>query len=156
MVPNAAGRIMTAVYALTPAGKTPLTEAVSQAAKVLDFRVRPGLIVVLTDGEETCGGSPCNLGEQLSAEAAKLTIHIISLRVKGYTWMGEQSALEAKCLAERNGGLYLPVETQDELMDALEKTLGCPMVTLTGARGVLISFTWTLSRLSCGPPRDLL
>ena len=143
---HAAGRIMTAVYALTPAGKTPLTEAVSQAAKVLDFRVQPGLIVVLTDGEETCGGSPCNLGEQLSAEAAKLTIHIISLRVKGYTWMGEQSALEAKCLAERNGGLYLPVETQDELMDALEKTLGCPMVTLTGARGVLISFTWTLSR----------
>jgi Ca-activated chloride channel homolog len=85
--------------------------------------------VVLTDGEETCGGSPCNLGEQLSLEAAKLTIHVISLRVKGYTWMGEQSALEAKCLAERNGGLYLPVETQNELMDALEKTLGCPMVT---------------------------
>jgi Ca-activated chloride channel family protein len=120
---------MTAVDALTPAGKTPLTEAVSQAANVLDFRVQPGLIVVLTDGEETCGGSPCNLGEQLSAEAAKLTIHVISLRVKGYTWMGEQSALEAKCLAERNGGLYLPVETQDELMDALERTLGCPMVT---------------------------
>ena len=32
-------------------------------------------------------------------------------------------------LAERNGGLYLPVDTQNELMDALEKTLGCPMVT---------------------------
>ena len=96
---------------------------------MLDFRVQPGLIVVLTDGEETCGGSPCNLGEQLSAEAPKLTIHVISLRVRGYTWTGEQSALEAKCLAELNGGLYLPVETQDELMDALEKTLGCPMVT---------------------------
>ena len=68
---HAAGRIMTAVYALTPAGKTPLTEAVSQAAKVLDFREQPGLIVALTDGEETCGGSPCNLGEQLSAEACK-------------------------------------------------------------------------------------
>ena len=126
---HAASRIMTAVNALTPAGKTPLTEAVAQAAEALDFRVKPGLIVVLTDGEETCGGSPCNLGEQLRATAAKLTIHIISLRVKGYTWTGEQSALETKCLAERNGGLYLPVQTQDELMEALEKTLGCPMVT---------------------------
>ena len=126
---HAASRIMTVVNALTPAGKTPLTEAVAQAAEVLDFRVKPGLIVVLTDGEETCGGSPCNLGEQLRATAAKLTIHIISLRVKGYTWTGEQSALETKCLAERNGGLYLPVQTQDELMDALEKTLACPMVT---------------------------
>jgi uncharacterized membrane protein YcaP (DUF421 family) len=34
--------------------------------------------------------------------------------------MGEQ------CL-EQNGGLT--VETQDELKDAVEKTLGCPMVT---------------------------
>ena len=126
---NAAARIMAAVNALTPAGKTPLTAAVSQAAKVLDFRVKPGLIVVLTDGEETCGGSPCSLGEELSAEAAQLTIHIISLRVEGYTWMGEQSVIEAKCLAERNRGLYIAVETEDELMEAFEKTLGCPMVT---------------------------
>jgi Ca-activated chloride channel family protein len=43
--------------------------------------------------------------------------------------MGEQSLIEAKCLAERNGGLYLTVETKDELREAVEKTLGCPMVT---------------------------
>ena len=52
-----------------------------------------------------------------------------SLRVKGYTWTGEQSALEAKCLAERSGRVYLPVQTQERFMDALQKTLGCPMVT---------------------------
>jgi Ca-activated chloride channel homolog len=126
---NAAQRIMAAIDALVPAGKTPLTAAVAQAAEVLDFRAKPGLIVLLTDGEETCGGSPCTLGEELSSEAAELTVHIISLRVKGYTWTGEQSVVEAKCLAERNRGLYLTVETEDELMDALEKTLGCPMVT---------------------------
>ena len=130
---NAATRIMTAVNALTPAGKTPLTAAVAQAAEVLHFRVKPGLIVVLTDGEETCGGSPCGLGNELNSEAVQLTIHIISLRVKGYTWTGEQSVLEARCLAERNRGLYLTVETEDELMEALQKTLGCPMVT--GVRG---------------------
>jgi Ca-activated chloride channel family protein len=126
---NAAAPIMAAINALTPAGKTPLTAAVKQAADVLDFRAKPGLIVVVTDGEETCGGSPCDLGKTLSAEAAQLTIHIIGLRVKGYTWTGEQSVVETKCLAERNRGHYLTVETQDELMQALEKTLGCPMVT---------------------------
>lgn len=96
---------------------------------MLDYRAKPGIIVLLTDGEETCGGSPCNLSKELSREAAQLTVHIISLRVKGYTWMGEQSILEMKCLAERNRGLYLTIETQDELMGALEKTLGCPMTT---------------------------
>ena len=126
---NAAAPIMAAINALIPAGKTPLTAAVAQAAEVLDFRAKPGVIVVVTDGEETCGGSPCDLGEHLSGEAAQLTVHIIGLRVKGYTWTGEQSVVEAKCLAERNRGLYLTVETEEELMQALEKTLGCPMVT---------------------------
>ena len=42
--------------------------------------------------------------------------------------MGEQTVLDAKCLAEQNGGLYLTAETQDELKDVVEKTLGCVMV----------------------------
>jgi Ca-activated chloride channel homolog len=120
---------MTAINALTPAGKTPLTAAVAKAAEALDFRAKPGLIVLLTDGEETCGGLPCDLGKKLSSEAASLTVHVIGLRVKGYTWMGEQSLIDVKCLAERTGGLYLTVETEDELRAAFEKTLGCPMVT---------------------------
>jgi len=126
---NAAESILGVVKALTPAGKTPLTSAVAQAADVLDYQHKPGLIVVMTDGEETCGGSPCDLGKQLHAEADRLTVHVISLRVRGLSWMGEQSALEAKCLAEQNCGLYLTVETQDELKEAIDKTLGCPMVT---------------------------
>jgi Ca-activated chloride channel homolog len=128
-IANASDRVLAAVGALTPAGKTPLTEAVAQAADALDYKAKPGLIVVLTDGEETCNGAPCDLGKELHAEAAQLTVHIIGLRVKNYTWMGEQALLDTKCLAEENGGLYIPVETEEELIAALEKTLGCPMVT---------------------------
>src|SRR4029077_12000710 len=36
--PNAADRIMVAIDALRPAGRTPLTDAVAHAAEVLDFR----------------------------------------------------------------------------------------------------------------------
>ncbi|MGI8852902.1 MAG: hypothetical protein ACR2GC_06355 [Methyloceanibacter sp.] len=100
-----------------------------QAAKVLDYRQKSGIVVLLTDGEETCGGFPCELGARLHDEAQHLTVHVIGLRVAGYTWMGEQSLLDVKCLAEKNGGLYLPVESEDELIAALERTLGCPMVT---------------------------
>jgi len=71
--PDAAGLIMQEVNVLSPAGKTPLTAAVKQAAEVLDYRNKPGLIVVLTDGEETCGGSPCELGKELHAGALQLT-----------------------------------------------------------------------------------
>jgi len=41
--------------------------------------------------------------------------------------MGEQTLLETKCLAEQNNGLYVPVDTEDDLIAALEKTLGCPL-----------------------------
>jgi Ca-activated chloride channel family protein len=127
--PNAADIIMSEVNALTPAGRTPLTAAVKEAAEVLDFRAKPGVIVVLTDGEETCGGSPCDLGKKLHAEAYQLTVHIIGFRLKGISWTGEQSILDAKCLADTNGGLYIGAETRQDLVEALEKTLGCPMLS---------------------------
>jgi Ca-activated chloride channel family protein len=126
---HAADKILGVVDGLTPAGKTPLSAAVKQAAEVLQFRKKPGVIVLITDGEETCGGVPCELGKLLHAEAANLTVHIIGIRVKGFSWTGEQSISETKCLAEQNGGLYLAVESEAELIAALEKTLGCPMVT---------------------------
>ncbi len=127
--PNAADRIMSIINALVPAGKTPLTSAVEQAANVLDFREKPGVIVVLTDGEETCGRSPCELGKELHAEAEQLTINVIGLRIKGFSWTGEQSLGETKCLAEQSNGLYIAVATEDELASAFEKTLGCPMLS---------------------------
>ena len=72
---NPASQIMSIVDALIPAGQTPLTAAVAEAAEVLDFREKPGAIDLLTDGEETCGGSPCNLGKRLHAEAAHRPHH---------------------------------------------------------------------------------
>jgi Ca-activated chloride channel homolog len=127
--PDAAQLIMSEVNRLVPAGKTPLASAVKQAADVLDYTKKPGVIVLLTDGEETCGGTPCDLGKLLHASAAQLTVHVIGYRVKDFSWTGEQSILDVRCLAEQNGGIYVAAENEDELEQALEKTLGCPMLS---------------------------
>jgi len=127
--PNAAFTIMSEVNALVPAGKTPLTSAVEQAAGVLDYRHKPGVIVVVTDGEETCGRSPCNLAKQLHDAAQQLTIHVISFRYESYSWTGEQSIEETKCLAQQSGGLFITVDTEQDLVAALDKTLDCPMIS---------------------------
>ena len=131
--PNSADIIMRIVNALAPAGKTPLTSAVEQAANVLDYRERPGVIVLLTDGEETCARSPCELAKQLHADADQLTIHVIGLQIKNFSWTGQQSVLETKCLGEQNNGLYITAETEDDLVAAFEKTLDCPMVSGIGS-----------------------
>jgi Ca-activated chloride channel family protein len=126
---NATEALMHEVNSLNPAGKTPLVAAVKQAAEVLKFREKPGVIVVVTDGEETCGGDPCELGKMLQEEAMQLTVHIIGYRVKDFSWMGEQSIGEVKCLADKNGGLYITAQSEQDLIEALEKTLGCPMLS---------------------------
>jgi Ca-activated chloride channel family protein len=122
------------VNSLNPAGKTPLVAAVKQAAEVLKFREKPGVIVVVTDGEETCGGDPCALGKTLQEEAMQLTVHVIGYRVKDFSWTGEQSIGEVKCLADKNGGLYITAESEQDLIEALEKTLGCPMMSHNSLR----------------------
>jgi len=126
---NATEALMYEVNSLNPAGKTPLVAAVSQAAEVLKFREKPGMIVVVTDGEETCGGEPCELGKRLHDDAMQLTVHVIGYRVKDFSWTGEQSIGEVKCLADKNGGLYINAESEQDLIEALEKTLGCPMLS---------------------------
>jgi Ca-activated chloride channel family protein len=126
--PNAAQRILNDVNTLNPSGKTPLTAAVEQAAEVLHYRAEPGTVVLLTDGEETCDGAPCPLGKMLNAEGVQLTVHVIGFRMTAF-WTGAQSALDVKCLAEETGGLYITAENQEELVQAFEKTLGCPMMS---------------------------
>jgi len=127
--PDAAKLIMGAVNALVPAGKTPLTTAVEQAAEVLNYRNKPGVIVLVTDGEETCGGSPCTLAKQLRLLADQLTIHVIAFRYDGFSWTGGNSVMDLMCIADENHGLYARAHSEDELVEALEKTLDCPMVS---------------------------
>ena len=127
-MPNAAQQIMSVVNGLNPAGKTPLVDAVKQAADVLDYRTSKGVVVLLTDGEETCGGAPCELGKFLKANG-RLTVHVVGYQLKAFRWTGAQSFLDVKCLAEETGGLYITAENRQDLIEAFQKTLGCPMMS---------------------------
>ena len=44
-------------------------------------------------------------------------------------WTGAQSALDVRCLAELTGGQYIQANSQEELIEAFQKTLGCPMMS---------------------------
>ena len=89
--------------------------------------------MLVTDGKETCGGSPCHLAGQLAQDAADLTVHVIGFKVRSsfFTWNDklQQGATVAECLAVANGGKYVPAESVDELADALEETLGCLVIS---------------------------
>lgn len=127
---DAANRIISEIDRLQPAGETPLTEAIAEAARVLDYKAKPGEIVLVTDGKETCGGAPCQLAGELAA-GTDLTVHVIGFRIRGehFAWpdQPQDTLVEpvARCLADRTGGMYVQAETLDDLIAALRQTLGC-------------------------------
>ena len=129
--PNSASRIMSEVSGLQPYGQTPLTGAVGAAAEVLHFRDHPAVIVLLTDGEETCRGEPCALARELKRQGRDVTVHVIGYMLR---FASEPSTGQfARCLSENTGGMFISTETTDELVAALRKTLGCPVMSSLGA-----------------------
>ena len=139
-VPEAAAPIMEVVGAIRPDGNTALTRAVGAAAGFLGS----GTVVLLTDGEETCGGAPCRLADTLAEESPGLTVHVIGFRTRndrafhdrrfGDVTTGAMIG-EASCLAERTGGIFVTAETVEALAEALRQTLGCPLSSeLVGRR----------------------
>ncbi len=133
---NSASRLITAVDGLAPAGNTPLTQAVSDAADTLREAGDSGTVVLVTDGKETCGGTPCQLASRLATDDTKITVHVIGFKVRGefFKWNSEGSdkvknaPTIARCLADSTGGKYLSTESTEELVSALQETLACPLI----------------------------
>lgn len=125
--PNNGGPIILALKGVLPNGRTPLSDSVALAAEELDFRAEAATVVLLTDGEENCGGDPCALGRRLEAEGLNIRVHVIDYKLRlASEWQG---TMNSRCLAETTGGKYIAVDTTDELADALRETLDCPQIS---------------------------
>lgn len=116
---NAAPAIIEALNNIGPAGLTPLTAAVEQAAIALKATEKRGVIVLVTDGIETCNRSPCGLARQLRATAKGLIVHVIGF------FLGPDQAVHVACLADETGGLYVPAQSFEEMRRALRAVMRC-------------------------------
>ncbi len=125
---NAGKRIQSEVERIIPDGRTPLTASIRAAADALGDPNKPGTVVLLTDGEETCGGNPCNLARELAAQRPNTVVHVIGYKLQSLD--GRPPVSGAKCLADATGGYNLTAETTEDLVRALEKTLGCDQLSL--------------------------
>jgi hypothetical protein len=54
---------------------------------------------------------------------------MIAFRYDSFSWTGGSNVLDLMCVAQENGGLYLKANNEEQLVEALEKTLDCPMVS---------------------------
>lgn len=109
--------ILHAVNTMKFQGKTPLSEAVRQAAEVLKHSEEAATVVLVTDGIETCHADPCAVAAELEATGVNFTAHVI-----GFGLTRDEGA-QVACLAEATGGRYLPASDAASLADAMRQVV---------------------------------
>ncbi len=138
------GRVQARAMSIFPAGKTPIAKSIQEAGQILGNNAQKTTIILISDGEETCGGDPCAETKRLSP-TFELKFHTI-----GYS-VDENTRNQLQCIAEAGDGEYHEVEdsfslgtviheivkeeitkTFDEDADGVRNELDDCQATLTG------------------------
>jgi Mg-chelatase subunit ChlD len=104
------GELVGRIQGTIARGGTPLARAVQQAGARL--RSDDGVIIVFSDGKDSCGGNVCAVAQQLHAVRPKVKIHVIDLA-------GGTS--EATCLAAITGGRVYPATSAQAVATAMSQ-----------------------------------
>lgn len=102
---------------IQPKGRTPICRAVEKAAEALRYTEDKASVVIVTDGEETCGGDPCSLGKKLSETGVDFKTHIVGFG------LGKGEGAGLRCLANETKGMFLEARDTATLTSALNATV---------------------------------
>lgn len=108
-------RLDAGVDKLKPLGNTPIAYSLEQAAKDLP-KDGPRSIVLVSDGEENCGGDPCKVARDLKKIGADFYVDVVGLQVD------RKSRDQLTCIASAGGGTYYDVKSLDQLDSTLTRT----------------------------------
>lgn len=105
-----------AVATLQPTGWTPIGPALLGAAGDLKGGDGTRRIVLITDGEDTCGPTnPCDVARNLAASGVDLTIDTLGLIPDART------RSQLSCIAEATGGTYTTVQHRQQLTSKVKQ-----------------------------------
>jgi Mg-chelatase subunit ChlD len=101
-----------------PTGYTPIAASLEKAKKVLskyDSKKYNNTILIISDGEETCGGDPIAKAKELNSSNIGVIINVIGLDV--------DKAVETQLqnIAQSGGGEYYSVKAEEEIANAMKK-----------------------------------
>lgn len=116
---NGAQDIIAWLPSMQALGMTPMSASIQQAAN--DFTFEPGrknFIVLISDGEETCGEDPATVVQYLKEIGIDFAIHVIGLDVNA------QTAAQLKDISDAAGGVYYDARSEADLDAALNNVNG--------------------------------
>lgn len=101
------GALVGEINAISPKQGTPLADAIRRAGTVASDSA-PSVLVIVSDGGDSCGGDPCAVARSLKAAKPNVTINVIDLSDSPR----ERQVLQ--CIASAGGGRVLsPSDTTD-------------------------------------------
>ena len=128
--------IREAIAGLKPLGQTPIAYALNEAAGDFAALESERILVLVTDGIESCGGDPVAAARDLREQG--IMIHLIGF---GLNDGADEEASSLQAIADASGGYFLTANSAEELRKALEVTIGTRFRVLQGntvvATGVL-------------------
>lgn len=102
------------VKKLKPLGNTPIAYSLKQAVDDLPAE-GPRSIVLVSDGEENCGGDPCKVARDLRKKGTDFYVDVVGLQVD------RASRDQLTCIASAGGGTYYDVQDIARLDSTLER-----------------------------------
>lgn len=109
--PNMRQQLVQTVLGLEPTAGTPLSDGIEKAAERLDGVGRAGLMVVVSDGQDSCQRDPCALAESIKRSKPLLKINVVDIGANG----------AVNCLAEKTGGKVLTVNQVNDVQSMLRE-----------------------------------
>jgi Mg-chelatase subunit ChlD len=112
--------ILEKVRQIKPYGMTPLAESIRQAAQ-RDFRGLDGdnVIILITDGADTCGGDPCKEIAQLPLYGIKIKVDVVGLDLH----QDPAARRQLDCIAKTSGGKYYDAKTSADLINSVSASV---------------------------------
>jgi len=112
--------------------RTPIADSLAAVASDLADAQGRRLVILLTDGEETCDGDPAAAIEALAEQGVDVRINIV-----GFAIDDEALKDEFRAWAELGGGEYLDAGEAEALGGALERSLRIPFEIIDEAGDVV-------------------
>jgi len=108
------------VRQIKPYGMTPLAYAIGQAA-AHDFRNVEGskVIILITDGADTCSGNPCEIIARLPSLGIKLKVDVVGLALG----REPEARKQLDCIAKSSGGKYYDAKSSGELINGISASV---------------------------------
>jgi Mg-chelatase subunit ChlD len=118
--------VVAAARGIRAQGYTPITYVLKLAAQDLAKENAESRVVVLvSDGRETCAADPCAAAKALAEADARLVVHTVGLGVDG------AARYQLQCIASVARGIYVGADSTADLAAALGKTVEAAPVRKT-------------------------